>query len=261
MTGPLARLGRETTRRLSALGAPARFACEVGLSAPSLPGAGRRVAARVLFNQLRFTALEAVPLVTLLSGVLSFLVIQMSIRELGQFGAADLIGKLLVVTIVRELGPLLTAIAVVGRSGTAITAELATNSVLGEVRALEAIGIDPNHYLVIPRILGCTISMILLVVLFDVVALCGGYLGASVEGMSGGRYLANVLATLETADVFITIAKGLIFGFIIGLLPSFYGLRVARTPTEIPRAVIRGTVSSIVLIFVVTALFVVVFKS
>lgn len=261
MTGPLARLGRVSVRRLSALGAPARFAFEAARSTRSLPGAGRRVAARILLNQLRFTALEAVPLVTLLAGVLSFLVIQMSIRELGPFGATDLIGKLLVVSIVRELGPLITAIAVVGRSGTAISAELATNTVLGEVRALEAIGIDPNHYLVVPRILGCTVAVTLLVVLFDVVALIGGYLGASVEGMSGARYLANVLATLETADVAITIAKGMIFGFIVGLLPSFHGLRVAPSPTDIPRAVIRGTVSAIVLIFVVTALFVVVFNA
>ena len=261
MTGPFARIGAATARRLSALGAPARFAFDVLASATSLPGAGRRVAARVLLNQLRFTALQAIPLVALLAGILSFLVIQMSIRELGQFGTAELIGKLLVVTIVRQLGPMLTAIAVVARSGTAISAELATNTVLGEVRALEAIGIDPNHYLVLPRILGCTIAVTLLIVLFDVVALWGGFLAASVEGMSGGRYLANVLASLGTADVLLTIGKGLVFGFIIGLLPSFHGLHVARTPTEIPRAVIRGTVSSIALIFVVTAIFVAVFKA
>ena len=261
MTGLLARIGGTTARRLSILGAPARFAFDVIGSAPSLPGAGRRVATRVLFNQLRFTALEAIPLVALLGGILSFLVIQMSIRELGQFGAADLIGKLLVVTIVRQLGPMLTAIAVVGRSGTAISAELATNSVMGEVRALEGLGIDPNHYLVIPRVLGCTIAVVLLIVLFDVVALFGGYLAASVEGMSGGRYIANVLAALGTVDVLLTVAKGLVFGFIIGLMASFHGLRIARTPTEIPRAVIRGTVSSIVLIFVISAIFVAVFNA
>ncbi|MFI5234351.1 MAG: MlaE family ABC transporter permease [Gemmatimonadales bacterium] len=261
MIGLLARLGGATARRLSVLGAPARFALDVAASASSLPGAGRRVAARVLLNQLRFTALQAVPLVILLGGILSFVVIQMSIRELGQFGSANLIGKLIVVTIVRELGPLLTAIAVVGRSGTAITAELATNTVLGEVRALEGMGIDPNHYLVIPRILGCTIAVTILIVLFDAVALCGGYFAASVEGMSGGRYLASVLGALDATDVILTVVKGVVFGFIIGLLPSFHGLRVRRSPTEIPRAVIRGTVSSIVLIFIVTALFVVVFQA
>jgi phospholipid/cholesterol/gamma-HCH transport system permease protein len=261
VTGHLARIGRATARRLSVVGAPARFAFDVAASAPSLPGAGRRVTARVLLNQLRFTALQAVPLVILLGGILSFVVIQMSVRELGQVGATDLIGQLLVVSIVRLLGPLLTAIAVVGRSGTAISAELATNAVLGEVRALEAIGIDPNHYLVLPRVLGCTVAVTLLIVLFDVVALCGGFLAAGVEGMSGGRYLASVLGALDLTDVLLTVLKGMSFGLIIGTLPSFHGLRVGRSPTEIPRAVIRGTVSSIVLIFVVTALFVVVFRA
>ena len=82
----------------------------------------------------------------------------MAVRELGQVGAFDLIGRLIVIVIVRELGPILTALAVVGRSGTAITAELATNTVLKEVRALEEMGIDPYRYLVLPRLIGCIVG-------------------------------------------------------------------------------------------------------
>ena len=260
MTGFLAAVGRGTARWLARVGALARFAFEALGSLPALPGAGRRVAGRVLLNQLRFTALEAVPLVFLLSGILSFLVIASSIGELGKVGASDLIGQLMVVVIVRELGPILTALAVVGRSGTAITAELATNTVMGEVRALESMGIDPYHYLVLPRFFGCVVSVAVLVVLFDVIALFGGYFAAVRAGMSESRYFAIVLANLTTQDVVLTLVKGITFGAIIGILPSFHGLSVRRGPTEIPQAVIRGTVGSIALIFVFSAFFVAVLQ-
>ncbi len=254
---PIAAIGRGTARWLARLGGLARFAFEALASLPSLPGAGRRVAGRVLLNQLRFTALDGVGLIVLLSGILSFLVISSLIRQLGRVGATDLIGELMVVVIVRNLGPILTALAVVSRSGTAITAELATNTVLGEVRALEGMGIDPFHYLVLPRLFGCILSTLTLSVLFDVVALFGGFLAAGSEGMSGARYLHIVLAKLITQDVVLTVLKSLVFGLIIGVLPSYQGLSVQSGPTEIPQAVIRGTVGSIVLVFIFSALFVV----
>jgi phospholipid/cholesterol/gamma-HCH transport system permease protein len=250
-------IGRGTARWLAQVGALARFAFEGIASLQSLPGAGRRVATQVLLNQLRFTALEAVGLIVLLSGVLSYLTISATVAQLDKVGASELIGRLMIVVIVRTLGPLLTAIAIVGRSGTAITAELATNTVLGEVRALEGMGIDPFHYLVLPRLFGCVVSVCTLIVLFDVISVFGGYLAAAfIAGMSASRYLSIVLAYLTTQDVVLTVVKGLIFGLIIGVIPSYEGLSVRRGPTEIPQAVIRGTVHSITLIFVVAALIV-----
>lgn len=257
MLGPFVLVGRGTARRLAQVGALARFAVEAIRSLPSLPGAGRRVAGRVLLNQLRFTALEAVGLVILLSGVLSYLTISTTLTQLDKVGGSELIGQLMVVAIVRELGPLLTALAVVSRSGTAITAELATNTVLGEVRALEGMGIDPYHYLVLPRLFGCILSVSVLMVLFDVVAVSAGYLAAGLfGGMSGARYLGIVLGQLTTQDVVLTLIKGGLFGAIIGIIPSYEGLSVRSGPTEIPQAVIRGTVGSIVAIFIFAALIV-----
>ncbi len=257
MIGLLTAIGRGTARWLALLGALARFAFEALGSLPSLPGAGRRVAARVLLNQLRFTALQAVGLIVLLSGVLSYLTISASITQLSRVGASEFIGQLMVVVIVRELGPLLTALAVVSRSGTAITAELATNTVLGEVRALEGMGIDPYHYLVLPRLFGCVVSVCTLMVLFDVIAIFGGYLAAAAfGGMSVARYLSIVLANLNTQDVVLTVLKGFLFGVVIGIIPSYQGLSVRHGPTEIPQAVIRGTVGSIAVIFVIAAVIV-----
>ena len=257
MIGFLAAVGRWTARGLASVGALARFAFDARASVGTLPGAGRRVAVRVLLNQLRFTALEAVGLIVLLSGVLSYLTISSTVAQLDQVGASELIGQLMVVVIVRELGPLLTALAIVGRSGTAITAELATNTVMGEVRALKGMGIDPYHYLVLPRMIGCVVSVAVLMIVFDVVAVAGGYLAAAtIGGMSAARYMGIVVSNLTTQDVVLTVLKGFLFGTVVGVIPAYEGLSVRRGPTEIPQAVIRGTVGSITAIFIFAALIV-----
>jgi phospholipid/cholesterol/gamma-HCH transport system permease protein len=103
--------------------------------------------------------------------------------------------------------------------------------------------------------------MATLIVLFDVIAIFGGYLAAvAYGGMSGARYLGIVLDNLTTQDVILTLVKGLLFGIVIGILPSYQGLAVRQGPTEIPQAVIRGTVGSIVLIFLIAAVIVGVFQ-
>jgi phospholipid/cholesterol/gamma-HCH transport system permease protein len=258
VTAVVAAIGRSGARRLSVLGGLARFALRTFRAASRLTRAGRWVTLRVLVNQVRFTALQAIGLVTFLAAILSFLVISQAIRQLGRVGATDYIGTVVVVAVIRELGPLLTALIVVSRSGTAIAAEMATNRVLGEVTALEAMGIDPYIYLVLPRMLGAVVSVAALMILFDGVALASGYFAAALSGMSFTRYSAIVLATLSAKDVWLTLAKGLVFGAAVALFPSYHGLAVRAGPTEIPQAVTRGVVATIVAVFVSSAIFVVV---
>ena len=126
MIGPIAALGRGVARRVTRTGALARFFVRTIGSSVTLSPGGRRVVRRVMVNQVWFTALQAIPIIIVLVGILSFLVISQAVLELGRLNATELIGTLMVVAIVRELGPMLTAIAVAGRSGTAIAAELAT---------------------------------------------------------------------------------------------------------------------------------------
>jgi len=225
-------------------------------AASRLTRAGRWVMLRVLINQIRFTALQAIGLVAFLAAILAFLVISQSIRQLGRFGAVDNLGTIMVVAVIRELGPLLTALIVVSRSGTAIAAEMATNRVMGEVTALEAMGIDPYIYLVLPRMLGAIVSVATLMVVFDAVALLSGYVAATTNGMALSRYTAIVLKTLSAKDVWLTLAKGVFFGAAVALFCSYHGLAVKAGPTEIPQAVTRGVVATIVAIFVLSALFV-----
>lgn len=246
------------TRWLSRFGALARFLLVTLTSWRSLPRGGRRVVRRVFLNQVWFTAIQAMPLTVVLAGILSALVTAQAVRELGRLGATELIGTLMVVAIVRELGPLLTALAVAGRSGTAIAAELATNRVMGEIDALEGMGIDPVHYLVLPRFLGAIASVFGLLILFDIVAVFAGLAAAVGSGMTATRYFDIVFASLAVRDVWLTIVKGITFGMVIGTVPAFHGLRTPRAATQVPIAASQSVVVSIVGIFVLSVVFVVV---
>lgn len=256
MTAPVTAFGQHIARQVTLGGALARFFVRTLGAWVTLPREGRRVARRVILNQIWFTALQAIPLVVVLSAILSFLVISQAVAELGRLNATEFLGTLMVLAIVQELGPLLTALVVVSRSGTAIAAELATNTVLGEVRALEGMGIDPVHYLVLPRFGAALVSVLGLLVVFDIVAIMAGLVAATANGMSAARYFDVVLASLSTRDVTLTLGKGLIFGLIVGIVPSWHGLAVRRGPTEVPIAASRAVVVSILGIFIAAALFV-----
>jgi phospholipid/cholesterol/gamma-HCH transport system permease protein len=242
------------------MGALARFFVGTLAAWATLPRGGRRVARRVMVNQVWFTALQAVPIIIVLASILSYLVISQAVRELGRLNATELIGTLIVVAIVRELGPMLTAIVIAGRSGTAIAAELGTNTVMGEVQALEGMGIDPRQYLVLPRLAAAIISVTGLVLLFDLVAVLAGLLAAGSAGMASARYFEIVLRSLSLGDVWLTLAKGITFGAVLGIVPSFSGLGVRRGPTGIPIAASQAVIGSILLIFVLSALFVTVIQ-
>lgn len=257
MTSPVTTLGQYFTRQVTLGGALARFFVRTLGAWRTLPREGRRVARRILLNQVWFTALQAIPLVLVLSSILSFLVISQAVNELGRLNATEFLGTLMVLAIVQELGPLLTALVVVSRSGTAIAAELATNTVLGEVRALEGMGIDPIHYLVLPRFAAALVSVIGLLVVFDVVAIAAGLVAATANGMAASRYFDVVIQSLSARDVWLTLGKGFVFGLIVGIVPSWHGLRVRRGPTEVPIAASRAVVVSILGIFVAAAVFVV----
>jgi phospholipid/cholesterol/gamma-HCH transport system permease protein len=257
VTAVVAAIGHTGARQLSVIGGLARFTLRVARAAGRLSRAGRLVTLRVLVNQIRFTALQAIGLVTLLAALLSFLVMAQSAAQLGRFGALEQMGTIMVVAVIRELGPLLTALIVVSRSGTAIAAEMATNRVMGEITALEAMGIDPYIYLVLPRVLGAIVSVACLMIVFDAVALVSGYIGAHQADVSLGEYRRIVMATLSFKDVWITVAKGISFGAAVALFCSYHGLSVTAGPTEIPQAVTRGVVGTIVAIFIMSAVFVV----
>jgi phospholipid/cholesterol/gamma-HCH transport system permease protein len=186
---------------------------------------------------VRFTAVDAMPIIFGLALLIGTLVIAQAHGQAVRFGVSEAAGQLLATIIVRELGPLFAAIIVVARSGTAIASELATSRVLGEVTALEALGVDPVQYMVVPRLLGCAISVALLAVYFDATAIVGGMVATS--------YLAHV----APADYLESLRLG------TAGICCWAGLRAARTPAAIPQSVTRGVVVAMVYVFAVSAIF------
>jgi phospholipid/cholesterol/gamma-HCH transport system permease protein len=211
---------------------------------------------RNLILQVRFTAVDAMQIISGLALLIGALVIAQAHAQAIRFGASEVLGSLLATLIVRELGPLFAAIIVVARSGTAMASELATARVMGEVTALESLGVDPVQYMVLPRLIASAISVALLAVYFDAIAIVGGlFVTWWLAHLTPYDYLESLRLGMSSADVLIVVVKGLLFGLGTAGVCCWAGLRAARTPAAIPQSVTRGVIVALVYVFTVSALF------
>jgi phospholipid/cholesterol/gamma-HCH transport system permease protein len=148
--------------------------------------------------------------------------------------------------VLRELAPLITAIVVAGRSGTAIATELGNMKVNSEVLALSSLGIDPMRYIVLPRIVGCVISVVALMIYFTIVSLSAALvLGVWSSGVSLSSFRQGVAGSVMPHDLALFFAKGVGLGTIVGWLPCHFGLGVKSSPTEVPQQASRAVVNSL----------------
>jgi phospholipid/cholesterol/gamma-HCH transport system permease protein len=224
------------------------------------PATARSHGARVTVNQIRFTAVQALPFLTVVALVIGLAVIAQASAQAVRFGFNSALGTILVTVVVREVGPLITAVLVLGRSGTAIAAELATNGVLRETEALESMGVDPLQYLVGPRVVGGAVSVAALIVFFDVVALgSGAFFAWWLAEVPPAALVTSVRSAMTGMDIWLSLLKGGLFGFGIATLCSYEGLIGGRQPTDVPQCVTRGVVSSLLFVFLVSVGFSLVF--
>jgi len=255
ITAGLGRLGLWARRRLQRISNKYRFAFQAAGVMFRLRSLGIGYTWRVILNQIKFTGLHAMPFLTFVAAISSALIIIQVLNQATALGFEGILGTVFVVALVRELGPILTAILVIGRSSTAIAAELSTNRVGEEITALETMGIDPMHYVVFPRLVGVTIATMCLVVYFDVVALIFGYIAARLTtGMTAGLYMRYILDQLTMTDILVTGLKGFLFGMIIALLPSFHGLIASGAPTDVPKATTKAVVECLAIVFLVSGI-------
>jgi phospholipid/cholesterol/gamma-HCH transport system permease protein len=211
---------------------------------------------RVTINQVRFTAVQAIPLLSVIASVIGLAVIAQASAQALRLGIGDVLGTILVTVVIRELGPLITAVVVLARSGTAIAAELATNGVLRETEALESMGVDPLQYHVLPRAIAGAVSVAVLVGFFDLVALgSGAFFAWWLADVAPSSLITSVQADMTDLDVWLSILKGGLFGFGIATLCSYEGLIGGRRPTDIPQCATRGVVASLLYVFVVSVVF------
>lgn len=213
-------------------------------------------AVKMASDQVRFTLVEGVPLVALLAFATGAAVALEVIRLAGWLGVGDTLGLVLSLIIVRHFGPLLTAILVLGRSGTAVVTEMATVRLTGEVSGLEALGISPLHYYVYPRLAGGALSMAALMVVFDFAGLAGAWSVASIqEGMTPASFLESLLTNVSPVDVAVTLFKGVLYGLGMVVLCVHAGLAYGTGATQIPIAARRGVIRSLLFMFTCSVAF------
>ncbi len=215
---------------------------------------GKKQSRRVLTFQILFTGVEALPVIAVLSLALGAVIIIQGVSLLPQFGQGQLIYTILIAVITRELGPILTAFIIAARSGTAISTELGNMVVNHEIEAYVATGIDPISYLVVPRVIGVTASLVLLNLYFNVFGLLGSYfVTALIRPINFRDYFGSLLDALMVVDVASSILKSAVFGLIIATVATYYGFKVEQASTEVPVMAIKSIGRGFILLILANA--------
>jgi phospholipid/cholesterol/gamma-HCH transport system permease protein len=209
---------------------------------------GNRAIQEVLLRQIYFTGLEAIGVIITLAVLLGTVVITQVVSLVGVNGA--LTGKILVWVVLRELAPLLTAIVVIARSGTAIATELGSMKINGEINALEMMGIPAERYLLLPRIVGVTISIIILTIYFVMISFGSSFLVASFGWhVSFEQFVQGIESVLGAKDIVVLAGKSTLFGLSISATCCCFGLGVGRSVTEIPQGATKAVMTSLTVVF------------
>ncbi|BCB96042.1 ABC transporter permease [Dissulfurispira thermophila] len=203
----------------------------------------------VLYKQLYFTGIEALSKVAAIGILIGIVIIAQIVNLVGS--NAVLTGKILIWTIVRELGPLFAAIIIIARSGTAISSELGSMKVNRETDSLKIMGINPVDYLIVPRITGITISVFILTFYFQIMAITGGlaFTSAFLE-LSFSQHIKGIFSALGLFEILISLFKSLVFGLLISVVSCYHGFNVEASITEIPQAATKAVMQSLFLVFI-----------
>lgn len=209
---------------------------------PFQPGeSAAAVCRRISVRQVFFTGFEALPLVSVIASLLGATIV-IQAQLLGTV-SGDVLGRMLVAVVLREIAPLTTAIVVAGRSGTAIATELGNMKVNNEILALASLGIDPYRFIVLPRLVGTVVSVLVLTVYFCALAILGGFLAnLALYNTSLAAMQAGFAEALVPLDLPLFFCKGLGLGVLVGWLCCHFGMEVGASPTEVPQRASQAVV-------------------
>ena len=223
----------------------------------------RHVVRPLIRHETARAGLRLLPMFLFLAVALGLVVIGQSVSWLTRVGAINYLGTIMVLVVVRELGPLLAALLVLARIGTANVVELGTARATGEVEALEALGIDPVHYLVVPRVLGMALAVFSLTVYLILGALMSGYLWAFLQDvpLRPTDYFHQLASSLSGLDFALLALKTLAFGFIIAIVTCYHGLAQPLRLEEVSFATVRAVAQSVIACVLLDALFIVIYLS
>jgi phospholipid/cholesterol/gamma-HCH transport system permease protein len=214
-----------------------------------------RIRAVPLIAHMEQTGLNALPIVGLISFLVGVVLAYQGADQLARFGAQIFTVNLVAVGVLREMGILLTAIIVAGRSGSAFTAQIGTMKVNEEVDAMRTLGLDPMEVLVMPRVIALVLVLPLLTFYADIMGLLGGAVMATVVLDISFFQFARQLSDAVTPWTFwVGVIKAPLFAFIIGMVGCYEGLQVSRSAESVGRQTTRAVVEAIFLVIVLDAL-------
>jgi len=261
------------TSKLEGLGRSAAAAFEqsvallgfVGESAVALAGCVAHPARfrwRPILYNIRSAGFDALPIVGLLSFMLGIVIAYQGADQLRQYGANIFVADLVGLSMLREFAPLITAIIIAGRSGSAYAAQIGTMSVTEEIDAMRTLGIAPLDLLVLPKILALMIALPLLTVFADVLGVFGGMIMARAQlGVGFGEFLDRFVKAVSITAYLIGICKAPVFAAIIAVVGCFQGFRTKGAADSVGRQTTRSVVQSIFLVMVADGLFSIAFSA
>ncbi len=240
----ISNLGKYTRYQIAKIGEMVIFASQAVRSCFSLPFYPKLVLTQMI--RIGYFSLPVVGLTAIFSGAVLAL---QSYSGFSRFNAESTIATVVVLSITRELGPVLAGLMVAGRVGASIAAEIGLMRVTEQIDALRTLSTNPIKYLVVPRLIASVIVLPILVLIADVIGVMGGYL-VSVHslGFSAGPYIANTFKFLETIDVVSGLVKAGCFGFLIAIMGCYYGYNSARGAEGVGSATTNAVVSSSIFI-------------
>ena len=247
---------RAARRSLSALDFLGRISAALGQAVVSW----RRLRPTSIARHVYETGITAIPIVSLIAFLISLILAYIGAQQLLKFGAAIFVVDLVTIGLLRELGVLLTAIIVAGRSGSAYAAEIGAMRLNEEIDALHATGVNPIEVLVLPRILGLVIALPLLAIIADMIGLVGGgLLCRALFDMPLVQYINRVQESIASTTFWVGVAKAPVFAVLIGISGTRCGLRVRGSSRDLGRLTTLAVVQSIFLVILADALFAVIF--
>ena len=206
---------------------------------------------RDILKQVHFIGVKSLFVIVLTAAFTGMVLSLQGFYTLRKFGSEGLLGAAVALSLIRELGPVLTALMVTGRAGSALAAEIGIMRIGEQIDSLETMGIDPVRFLVAPRMVAALVSIPLLTAIFDVVGIYGGYLvGVKLLGLDAGRYFGHMKASVESADVINGVWKSLAFSLLIVWVCTFEGFFTERGAEGVSRATTSAVVFSSVLVLI-----------
>ena len=258
----LERIGRSAGAAASQAIALFSFVGEIALALGGSIAHPARMRWRPILYNTRTAGFDALPIVGLLSFLLGIVIAYQGADQLRQYGANIFVADLVGLSMVREFSPLIVAIIIAGRSGSAYAAQIGTMAVTEEIDAMRTLGIAPLDVLVLPKVFALLIALPLLTVFADVLGVFGGMVMASVQlGVSYDEFIARLVKAVSITSYMIGIGKAPVFAAIIAVVGCFQGFRTQGGADSVGRQTTRSVVQSIVLVIIADAMLSIAFSA